>query len=50
MSDKDELRERLMAALRRDLDTLAGPKAYVSERELYEERIADYRRRLKEME
>ena len=44
------LRERLMEALRRDLDTLAGPETYICDREFYEIRIADYRRRLKEME
>ena len=43
------LRERLLDALRRDVDTLAGPQKYVSERSLYEERISDYRRRLEEL-
>lgn len=43
------LRERLLEALRRDVDTLAGPALYVAERELYEERIADYRARLLEL-
>ena len=37
-----------MEALRRDLDTLAGPDKYVSEREFYEDRVKGYRDMLKE--
>ena len=38
----------LMAALRRDLDTLAGPPQYIAggDRAFYEERIAYYRQAL----
>ena len=37
-----------MEALRRDLDTLAGPAKYVAEREFYEDRVKQYRDMLKE--
>ena len=46
------LRSRLMEALRRDLATLAGPPEYIGPgtRELLEDRITDYRRRLTSLE
>lgn len=41
-------RNRLMDALRRDLDTLSGPPEYVEDRPLLEYRVAEYRRVLKD--